>query len=553
MVAAAELSSAWRWRSALAMSANTQPARPGLGCCFQCVPDAVNGRVDLIVVGSGLGGLCCAAIAARHGLEVLVLEAHDRPGGAAHGFERRGFHFESGPSLWSGLGCWPSTNPLAQVLRAVGETVPVASYRDWGLLLPEGRLRIAVGADPFLQVVRELRGPAAAAEWEAFMAWLRPYCEAAQALPLLALRPDVQLAAVLGIGRASALLRQAPRLAALGGSFGPMARRHLSDPFLLHWVEMLSFLISGLPLDQTSAAAMATLFGEWFRSDAALDYPLGGSAAVAEALVRGIRRHGGEVRCGAPVRQIRLNGNRAVGVQLAHGEKLDARLGVVSNASPWDTLTLLGDQPLPQRWRERLQQTPACASFLHWHVGLRGDGLDHLPVHHVWVGDWQRGIGAERNMVVLSMPSLLDPQLAPSGHHMLHGYTPANEPWELWRDLEPGSAAYQSLKRQRCQIFHAVLGELIPDLADRLVLELQGTPLTHRRYLRVHQGSYGPAIGADLSPFPWGTTPIDGLVLCGAGVFPGIGVPPVAVSGAMAAHRFVPVSSQKALLNELGV
>ena len=82
---------------------------------------------DLIVVGSGLGGLCCGALAARHGLDVLVLEAHDRPGGAAHGFERRGFQFESGPSLWSGLGRWPSANPLAQVLRAVGESVPVVS------------------------------------------------------------------------------------------------------------------------------------------------------------------------------------------------------------------------------------------------------------------------------------------------------------------------------------------------------------------------------------------------------------------------------------------
>ncbi|MBM5801114.1 MAG: carotene isomerase, partial [Cyanobacteria bacterium K_DeepCast_35m_m2_023] len=390
-------------------------------------------------------------------------------------------------------------------------------------------------------------------QWNAFMAWLRPYSEAAQALPLLALRPDAQLASVLGVVRATALLRQAPRLAALGGAFGPLARRHLSDPFLLNWVEMLSFLISGLPLDQTSAAAMATLFAEWFRPDAALDYPVGGSAAVAEALVRGIRRHGGEVRCGAAVSQIRLDGDRAVGVVLANGESLDARLGVVSNASPWDTLGLLDDQALPRRWRARLEQTPACASFLHWHLGLQGHGLDPLQMHHVWVGDWQRGIGAERNMLVLSMPSLLDPSLAPPGQQMVHGYTPANEPWELWRDLEPGSAPYEALKQQRCQIFHDVFAQLVPDLADRIVVELQGTPQTHRRYLRVHQGSYGPAIGADQSPFPWGTTPIQGLVLCGAGVFPGIGVPPVAVSGAMAAHRFVPVSRQRALLQELGL
>ena len=508
---------------------------------------------DLIVIGSGLGGLCCGAMAARHGLEVLVLEAHDRPGGAAHAFERRGFHFESGPSLWSGLGRWPSANPLAQVLRAVGESVPVVSYEEWGLLLPEGQLRIGVGAEPFLEAVRQLRGAAAVEEWRAFMVWLEPYCRAAASLPLLAMRPGLGMAGVLGARGSATLLRQAPRLAALGGAFGPMARRHLRDPFLLHWVEMLCFLISGLPMDQTSAAAMATLFGEWFEPNASLDYPLGGSAAVAEALVRGLRRHGGELRLRALVRRIRLEGNRAIGVELENGELLDARLGVVSNASPWDTLDLLPEDGVPRRWRRQSAATPACASFLHWHVGLRGEGLESLPIHHVWVGDWQRGIGAERNMLVFSMPSLLDPQLAPEGQHGLHAYSPANEPWELWRDLEQGTSAYDALKAERCGIFREVFSQLVPDLADRIVLELQGTPHTHRRYLRVHQGSYGPAIGADRSPFPGGSTPIEGLQLCGAGVFPGIGVPPVAVSGAMAAHSFVPAAKQKALLQELGL
>ena len=506
---------------------------------------------DLIVIGSGLGGLCCGALAARHGLEVLVLEAHGQPGGAAHGFERRGFQFESGPSLWSGLGRWPSTNPLAQVLRAVGETVPVVPYREWGLLLPEGQLRLGVGAQPFEDLLRQLRGPAAVEQWRAFLAWLEPYCRATAALPLLALRPGLGMAGALGARGAAALLRHAPRLAALGGAFGPMARKHLRDPFLLHWVEMLSFLISGLPMDQTSAAAMATLFGEWFEPEACLDYPLGGSAAVAQALVRGLRRHGGELRCGSAVAEILVEGGRAVGVRLESGERLAARQGVVSNASPWDTLNLLPVQALPRRWRQQKLDTPACASFLHWHLGLRGEGLEALPIHHVWVGDWRRAIGAERNMAVFSMPSLLDPALAPAGHQVLHAYTPANEPWELWRDLEPGSSAYASLKAERCALFAQVFSQVIPDLAERIVIELKGTPKTHRRYLRVHQGSYGPALGADQSPVPAGTTPIEGLVLCGAGTFPGIGVPPVAVSGAMAAHSFVPVARHKALLDEL--
>ena len=512
---------------------------------------------DLIVIGSGLGGLCAGALAARHGLEVVVLEAHGQPGGAAHGFSRRlgpgTFHFESGPSLWAGLGQWPSTNPLAQVLRAIGETLPVAQYRDWGLLLPEGRITVGVGLEPFLAVVRELRGTRAVEEWQRFMAWLEPSCRAARALPLLSLRADGGLAAALG-SQALQLLAQAPALARLGGAFGPIARRHLRDPFLLHWVDLLCFLISGLPMERTSSAAMATLFGEWFEADARLDYPIGGSAAVVDALVRGLENHGGQIRLGAAVDQILVEDNRAVGVVLANGESLRCRRGVISNASPWNTLALLPDQAAPRRWRERQAATPACASFLHWHLALASSpAIEALPIHHVWVGDWQRGIAAERNMAVLSMPSLLDQNLAPAGHQLLHGYTPANEPWQLWAELERGTPAYEALKAERCSLFHRVIEPLIPDWRERLVLELQGTPLTHRHYLRMHQGSYGPAWPADKGPFPGGRTPIDGLVLCGAGVFPGIGVPPVAVSGALAAHAFVPAKQQKLLLEEIGL
>jgi len=509
---------------------------------------------DLIVVGSGIGGLCAAAIACRSGLEVLVLEAHSTPGGAAHGFRRQGFELESGPSLWSGLGRWPSSNPLTQVLRAVGESVAVIPYREWGLLLPEGRLRIGVGVEPFREAVLQLRGAAAADEWMAFLAVLEPSCRAARSLPLLALRPGLGMATTLA-GKGLELLSQAGALARLGGGFGSLARRHLRDPFLLHWVDLLCFLISGLEMDQTSAAAMATLFGEWFEPEACLEYPVGGSAAVVRALVRGLERHGGRLRCGAPVEQVEISGGRASGVRLAGGERLVARRGVILNTSPWDSLALLPEGSVPPRWRQRQADTPACSSFLHWHLGLRGDrdeaALRDLPIHHVWVGDWQRGIRAERNMAVLSMPSLLDGSLAPAGHQVLHGYTPANEPWELWQHLERGSEAYERLKQERCGLFHHVFDGVLPDWRQRLCFELQGTPLTHRHYLRCHQGSYGPAWPADRGPFPGGITPIDNLVLCGSGVFPGIGVPPVAVSGAMAAHRFLSAACQRQLLQEL--
>lgn len=59
---------------------------------------------DVIVIGSGIGGLSCAGLLARYGVNVTVLESHSVPGGAAHTWERKTksgtYHFESGPSLY---------------------------------------------------------------------------------------------------------------------------------------------------------------------------------------------------------------------------------------------------------------------------------------------------------------------------------------------------------------------------------------------------------------------------------------------------------------------
>ncbi|CAI7844859.1 unnamed protein product [Closterium sp. NIES-53] len=172
-------------------------------------------EADVIVIGSGIGGLCCGSLLARYGRDTLVLESHYLPGGAAHGFTRNGFSFDTGPSLFSGLSSrGPQANPLAQVLDALGESVPCAAYDSWMCYLPEGDFLSRIGPSHFIEVLQQRVGEEAVQDWRKLMAVVEPLAGPSMALPPAALRADPAVLLTAG-------LRYGPSLLRTFGSAGP--------------------------------------------------------------------------------------------------------------------------------------------------------------------------------------------------------------------------------------------------------------------------------------------------------------------------------------------
>ncbi|MGC1218151.1 MAG: NAD(P)/FAD-dependent oxidoreductase [Phormidesmis sp.] len=521
---------------------------------------------DVIIIGSGIGGLCCAALLAHYGLQVIVCESHTLVGGAAHGFWRQGHHFDSGPSLYSGMSYSPSPNPLRQVLDVIGEDLRWANYDTWGCRLPEGDFDTAVGVDQFCEVLQKLRGLQAVAEWRELQRVMKPLASAAVALPTAAVRFDWG-AVRTALPFVPKLIRHTASTLKLTGPFSQVMNEVITDPFARNWLDMLCFLLSGLPASGTSTAEVAFMFADWYRPGVQLDYPIGGSAALVDALVRGITKHGGQVKTGAHVSQIDSKDGQVTGVRLQDGRAIAARKAVVSNASVWDTLSLIPAEALPKKFVEKRQATPRCDSFMHLHLGIEAEGLPaDLACHYIVVNDWvvegyESGITAPQNLVLISIPSVLDPELAPPGKHTIHVYTPGNEPYHLWASMKGASgketstkastSAYEQQKVARSQVMWKALERVIPDIRQRATLSLTGTPLTHQRFLRQYQGSYGPAIAAGKSLFPGPKTPLTGLLCCGDSTFPGIGLPAVAASGMIAAHSLVSVAQQQKTVRSL--
>jgi phytoene dehydrogenase-like protein len=127
----------------------------------------------------------------------------------------------------------------------------------------------------------------------------------------------------------------------------------------------------------------------------------GGSGAVIDALVRGLRKHGGELHLRSPVAEILVEGGRASGVKLRNGSIIRARKAVVTNASVWDTLKLLPAGAWPESEVQQAAATPDTASFMHLHLGIDGADMPAgIGIHYSVINSWEVPIDAPLNMVI---------------------------------------------------------------------------------------------------------------------------------------------------------
>ncbi|HEY9877818.1 MAG TPA: NAD(P)/FAD-dependent oxidoreductase [Leptolyngbyaceae cyanobacterium] len=499
---------------------------------------------EVIVIGSGIGGLVAAGLLARYGKNVIVCESHSVAGGAAHEFSREGFRFDSGPSFYCGLADPHSLNPLRLALEALGESLEAIPYDPFGYYhFPEGTLPIYGNGRQYRDAIAQFSPQGAQELADLEQRFLALY-EGLREFPLLGLRSDWKIFPWLLTQHPLQLLKLLPQLPLLAASVGQIMDQTVQDSWVRRLLDLECFLLSGMKAHETVAPEMAVMFGE--RHHSVVDYPVGGSGAIIEALVRGVQRWGGTIRLNAHVEQVLVEAGQVQGVRLRRGEVLKAPV-VISNATIWDTFTrLLKPEDVPPEYRTQALQTPLVNSFMHLHLGIRAEGLDDLAIHHVVLHDGERDITEPGNTCMISIPSVLDSSLAPEGHHVIHAYT--LEPWAGWLRDE----GYEQRKRQRAEPLYRALERVIPDVRSRVVLELIGTPLTHQRYLRRHQGTYGPAIAAGQGVFPGSATPIAGLFRVGDSTRPGIGVPAVAASGILCANSLVPPAQVTALLKSLG-
>lgn len=478
----------------------------------------------IVVVGAGVGGLTTAALLARGGMDVTVLEAHIYAGGCAGTFYHQGYRFDAGATLPAGF--YPG-GPMDVVGRALGiEEWPVRPVSPAMVVhLPDGT---SVGRLPGEHRWDERRR-AFGAECVPFWRWQE---DTADALWDLALRNPPWPPQTVG-----EMVRLAGEgLAWLGDDLGHRLRPEMAldagRPVAAHLrgaSERLRLFVDAQLLIAAQATSRTTnaLYGA-----SALDLPrrgvvhaAGGMGTVAATLVDAVREQGGQVHFRQEVTRIVTEGGWPVAVETRKGGVFAAD-AVIVNLPPWNVARLLGDG-VPRRLR-RLPPRPqgVWGAFMAY-VGLDGSVLpDGFPLHHQVVVGEPFGNG---NTVFLSLSPAWDAGRAPEGRRALtmSTHTGLGQWWDLY---EGDRDAYEAQSQEFTERVLRAGERAIPGLREAASLILPGTPITFERFTRRAWGWVGGFPQTSLFR-AWGPRVAPGVWMVGDSIFPGQSVPAVALGG----------------------
>ena len=519
----------------------------------------ISDSFDVICIGSGLGSLSTAAILAKEGQKVLVLERHYTAGGFTHIFKRRGYEWDVGVHY---IGEMQRENSILKNLFDY-VTNEQLKWADMGevydrIVIGDKIYDYVKGANNFKQKMlgyfpneAEAIGKYVELIFEATKASRNFFLE--KALPPL-------LSKVSGGLMRSAYMKFAEKTTL-------EVMESITDNQLLIKVLTGQYGDYGLPPSKSSFAMHATLVRHYFSGG---NFPIGGSARVLETILPVIMQADGAVLVSAEVQEVIIEKNKAIGVRMVDGKEFYAPK-IVSGAGIMTTYKKLIPNAIAEKHQLQSQLKKVNHSVAHvcLYIGFEASPEElQLPKANYWIYPeegthdecnerYVKDINAEFPVVYVSFPAAKDPDWSnryPNRSTVdiitLMPYE-VFEPWENTRWKKRGEE-YEALKEKISQRLLEALYKLEPQLKGRVVYHELSTPITTQHFVNYEKGEI---YGLDHNPnrfknkFLRPHTPIKNLYLTGQDVV-SAGVGAALLSGLLTASAMTKKNFLKKIMSK---
>ncbi|MDB5707062.1 MAG: phytoene dehydrogenase [Sphingomonas bacterium] len=430
-----------------------------------------------IIVGAGFGGLALGIRLQSAGVDTIIVEARDKPGGRAYVWERDGFTFDAGPTVITDPPCLQELWGLTG--RDMAEDVTLAPVLPfYRLTWPDGTSFDYTNDDSVLMAEIAKLNPEDVAGYRKFLDYSAGvYKEGYEKLGHVAFLDF------------ASMIKAAPALAKYQAwrSVYSIVSSFVKDEHLRQALSFHTLLVGGNPM--TTSAIYALI--HQLERDGGVWFAMGGTNKLIAGMVTHFERLGGVLKLNDSVTSIETLGDKATGVITASGWEGKADMVACNGDVMHIYRDLLKTSRSAQRRKAKLERKRYSPSLFVVHFGIKGT-WPGIPHHMILFGPRYKGLLAdlydtgilpEDFSIYLHHPTVTDPSMAPEGHSTFYALAPVPHLGKFpvdWAEIGP-------ILEKR--ILDEVGRRLIPDIHERIVTKFHYAPSDFAHDLNAHLGS----------------------------------------------------------------